>query len=75
MKKDLLEKCRVEAEQQGRTLSNFLEQLAKNALKAAGKISLLAFAAFHLTRSPTDWHAEALAASFSKAVSLIASLS
>lgn len=71
--KELKSRIEAAAQQDQRSTSNSLVKELASLLGV--KLSLLAFAAFHLVNSPTDWHAEALAASFSKAVALIASLS
>lgn len=51
LSEELLAKARDAAEQDGRSLSNWIEQQLKEALKAAGKLGVLALAAFHLLPS------------------------
>jgi len=49
MNKELLEKCRAEAEREGRSLSNWLEQLAKNSFKLLAAALLLWWLSSHAT--------------------------
>ena len=58
-----LAKAKKNAEAEGRSLSNYIEQL----LKSAPLLLLGAFLAFHLTRTPKAWNAAALKATASAA--------
>jgi hypothetical protein len=58
MNKKLMEMAKAEAKKEGRSLSNWLEQLVKKGLPPM----LIAFALFHLNRSPSDWSSKALLA-------------
>ena len=69
MNKRLMELAKAEAKKEGRSLSNWLEQLVKKGLPPL----LLAFTLFHLTRTPSRWDSSALWASAKAGASLIAS--
>lgn len=56
LSQDMLEKAKRNAEADGRSISNYIEQL----LKSLPVLLLLAFLAFHVTRSPKRWTASAL---------------
>ena len=56
MNKALMDKAKVSAKAEGRSLSNWLEQIVKKSLPPL----LIAFTAFHLSRTPSDWSQKAL---------------
>jgi len=74
MDEKVLRELELIAARQGVNRVSLINEILIQALKAAGKLSLLAFGLFHLCQSPADWHAAALAKSLGKAVALIASL-
>ena len=67
LSQEMLEKAKRKAEADGRSISNYIEQL----LKSLPVLIVLAFLAFHVTRSPKRWNAEALAATGKAAVQKI----
>ena len=56
MNKALMAKAKAAAEAEGRSLSNWLEQLVKKSVP----LLVLSFLAFHLWRSPSKWTLSAL---------------
>ncbi len=56
MNKALMTKAKAAAEAEGRSLSNWLEQLVKKSVP----LLLIAFALCHLWRSPSKWSVSAL---------------
>jgi len=67
LSKELLERIEKEAARKGKNRVDLINEV----LKAALGLILLAFLAFHVTRSPKRWNAEALAATGKAAVQKI----
>ena len=70
MKKELLQKAKAAAQKDGRSLSNWLEQLVKNSLI----LTIAGLLVFHLARSPRVWNAAALTATAKAAWSHVVKL-
>jgi len=69
--KALKEEIEKAARSDNRSTSNFVTTELAKLLKALGKLSILAFAAFHLARTPSDWSQKALVKTGKAAISFI----
>ena len=67
LNEDLLARAKEAAAKDGRSLSNWLEQLVRRSVL----LLCAAFTAFHLTRTPSDWSQKALVKTGKAAWSLI----
>ncbi len=71
MDEKLLKELEHEASKQGVNRVSLVNEILREALKNAGKLSLIAFVSLHCMRTPLDWSMKALSKSASAGVAML----